>query len=306
MRQIPIEGISFHDRRSPMMSRRCLLSLLGGGVMLPFRGMMARAKSDAVSLSTAKLQLGGDWGGSASADAAAVIECMRTACLAGVALISDHQPERLRVDDKAGSNPSVWLHTDDPTMAWITVIVGTRDWCNLSYQFGHELGHVLCNSWEADAKPRTPCQWVEEALVEAFSLYGLGRMAENWKRSPPFPNNASYAESIRSYRDTLLTHYRTVAQEQGMAAGFGSWFADRKAFLDEHGGLDAAAAAVSIMFGLLEEDPVARADMGALNRWPGRSGIPLPDYLDRWEESCAQLGAPGRLPGRIRQLLASR
>ena len=63
-------------------------------------------------------------------------------------------------------------------MAWIIVDVGTRDWCNLAYQFGHELGHVVANSWARDAKPGGPCQWLEEALVEAFSFRGLGRLVK--------------------------------------------------------------------------------------------------------------------------------
>ena len=280
------------------------MSLLGTGALLPLKTAVARANCQCVTLLTANLELGGDWGGSASTDAAAVIESMRAACLAGVALLSDHQPEKLRVDDQSGSNPSVWLHTEFPTTAWIVVIVGTRDWCNLAYQFGHELGHVLCNSWEPDAKPRNPCQWIEEALVEAFSLRGLARMADDWVRSPPFPNDTTYAGSIRSYRETILASYRSAAQDQGIAAGFGAWFKAHEAFLDQHGGVDAARGAVSTMLGLLQGDAAMIADMGALNRWPARSGVPLPDYLDLWEKSCAELGAPGRLPVRVRDLLA--
>ena len=63
--------------------------------------MCAELASRGVTLLTAPLELGGTWGGSAPGDAAAVIERMRTACLAGVTLVSDHQPEKLRVDDHA-------------------------------------------------------------------------------------------------------------------------------------------------------------------------------------------------------------
>ena len=147
-------------------------------MLVPLKAAWARGMSPGVTLLSAPLELGGAWGGSRTSDAATVIKRMRAACLAGVDLLSDRQPEKLRVDDRAGSNPAVWLHAEFPTTAWITVIVGTRDWCNLAYQFGHELGHVFCNSWELDAKPRNPCQWIEEALVEAFSLRGLAVMAD--------------------------------------------------------------------------------------------------------------------------------
>ena len=57
------------------------------------------------------------------------------------------------------------------------------------------------------------------------------------------------------------------------------------------------------MLGLLEGDTATIADMGALNRWSGRSGVPLPDYFDLWEKSCAELHAPGRLPVLLRKLI---
>jgi hypothetical protein len=40
---------------------------------------------------------------------------MRAACLKGVTLLSDHQPKKLRVEDRSGSNPSIWLHSENPT-----------------------------------------------------------------------------------------------------------------------------------------------------------------------------------------------
>jgi hypothetical protein len=31
--------------------------------------------------------------------------------------------------------------------------------------------------------------------------------------------------------------------------------------------------------------------LGALNRWPGRSSVPIDDYLRLWQASCAELQA---------------
>ena len=45
----------------------------------------------------------------------------------------------------------------------------------------------MANSWQPHAKPRLPCQWLEEALVESFSLRGLGRLAKSWKRDRRSP-----------------------------------------------------------------------------------------------------------------------
>src|SRR5439155_21981130 len=85
-------------------------------------------------------------------------------------LVSDRQPTRLRVDEHTSGPPAAWLHPDGSTMAWIIVDIGERAWAQLAYQFGHELGHVTANSWQPHAKPAAPCQWLEEAMVEAFTL----------------------------------------------------------------------------------------------------------------------------------------
>ncbi len=285
------------------MRRRRFLFLLGAGMLMPLKTVLGRANCTGVTLLNAPLELGGTWGESVPSDAAAVIGRMRSACLAGLALLSDRQPEKLRVDDHSGTLPSIWLHTEDPATGWIIVIVGTGDWCKLAYQFGHELGHVFCNSWQPDAKPRNPCQWIEEALVEAFSLRGLGLLADDWAHAPPFPNDAAYAGSIRDYRDTMIASYRTAAREQDATAGLSSWFKKHEATLHVDGGIKAAGGAVSTMLDLLQSDAAMIADMGALNRWPGRSGVPVHDYLNLWERSCAELNAPGRLPVRLRNLL---
>ncbi len=50
----------------------------------------------------------------------------------------------------------------------------------------------MANSWQPHAKPKPPCQWIEEALVEAFSLRGLGRLAQSWKQNPPFAGDSAF------------------------------------------------------------------------------------------------------------------
>jgi hypothetical protein len=259
-----------------------------------------------MTLLNAPLQLAGPWRGSPVGDATAVVARMRAACLSDVALLSDHQPSRLRVDDHSEGPPAIWLHSEFPTTAWMIVDVGPLDWCNLCYQFGHELGHVVCNSWQPDAAPRNPCQWIEEALVEAFSLRGLGRLADAWEQNPPFPHDNAYAGAIRNYRDTILGASQKVAHEQGMGAGFGAWFGARAAYLATHGAVNDARGAVGTMFRLYAADPPAVADLGALNRWEGRSGVPAAEYLRLWQESCAALGTPGRLPMQIAALFAGK
>ena len=101
---------------------------------------------------------------------------------------------------------------DNPTAAWIVVDVGTRAWSQLAYQFGHELGHVMCNSWMWKVETPPPSRWLEECLAEAFAIRGLARLADGWEHNPPFPNDSRYAQALREYRRALMEKYRKAAR----------------------------------------------------------------------------------------------
>ncbi|MER8855364.1 hypothetical protein NKH94_27905 [Mesorhizobium australicum] len=255
------------------------------------------------SLLSAPIELTGDWGHMLPRSADQVVERMRHACLDGVRLVSDRQPTRLRVDEHTSGPPSVWLHFDGTSMAWIIVDIGDRDWSKLAYQFGHELGHVTCNSWQVDAKPAPPCQWLEEAMVEAFSLRGLGRLANGWKETPPFADDNAFGGAIAEYRHNIIQGYTALADSQGLTGDAAAWFAGHRSEI-EIPGLNPFAQAMSVtILAEYEHAPDCVEALGALNRWPGRTGIPIAEYLKRWEASCAELQASPRLPVRMRELL---
>jgi hypothetical protein len=75
-----------------------------------------------------------------------VLSRARQPCLAGLKLVSDRQPAKILVDNHTDGAPAIWLHDDPADTAWIIVDVSPLDWSKLAYQFGHELGPVLCNS----------------------------------------------------------------------------------------------------------------------------------------------------------------
>jgi hypothetical protein len=286
----------------PKIGRRSVLQqggvvLLGGHQLIG--ETLAQTTGPQVTLLSAPLELAGNWGESPPGDAAAVISRMRQVSLMGVKLVSDQQPERLRVDEHSSGPPAIWLHEDPPKTAWIIVDIGALDWCKLAYQFGHELGHVLCNSWGPNAGPRPPTQWLEEALVEAFSIRGLGLLAASWEQNPPFAGDAGFAVPIRQYRANLVEGYQ---KQQSPDTDFAAWFAASRTGL-ERGLPKPEGPAVLAVLPELERDKTGMADLGAVNRWPARTGVPVEEYLSLWEKSCNEVGAPGRLPVRLRNLL---
>ncbi len=255
------------------------------------------------TLHSAPIELAGDWGHMLPRSAELVVERMRHACVDGVRLLSDRQPARLRVDEHRSGQPAIWLHPDDSNLAWIIVDIGERDWSKLAYQFGHELGHVTANSWQADARPAPPCQWLEEAMVEAFSLRGLGLLAKNWKADPPFAGDNAFGDAIAEYRENIIKQYRALADSQGLTRNAATWFAGHRSEI-EIPGLNPFAQAMSLII-LAEYDqaPTSVEALGALNRWRGRSALPATQYFERWKESCVELGASLQLPIHLSELL---
>lgn len=260
----------------------------------------ALASEPARSLLTIPLELGGVWKSSPADAVLRVLSRVREVSLEGLRLLSDRQPDKLYVDDHPSGSPAVWLHSDHTNTAWIIVDIGPADWSKLSYQFGHELGHVLCNSWAAASKPGPPCQWLEEAMVEAFSIRGLGRLAASWERNPPFAGNAAFGAALRDYRENLIKNYGG-AGEQMSDAEIASWFRASRSALESRA--FAEGPFIVRVVGELERDNACVEDLGALNRWPLRSGVPLEDYLTLWSKSCTEIHAQGHLPERLRSLL---
>jgi hypothetical protein len=261
------------------------------------------AKPSNNTLMTVPVEIAGSWGRSLPQSARQVVLWMRAACLTGVRLRSDRQPADLRVEDHSSGPPAIWLHADPPRTAWIIVDIGERDWSKLAYQFGHELGHVLCNSWRADAQPQTPCQWVEESLVEAFSIRGLARLADDWQREPPFPGDNAFSSAIRNYRSVTLGSYQAAGGEPGKL-DLAEWFKANRGEAEKPGGLRVLLGpAIVAWVKEYEQDPGCVEDLGALNRWPERSGLPIADYLAKWRSSCQELKLSGRLPARVKDLL---
>jgi hypothetical protein len=287
------------------MHRRAFLTSAGASAMLPAHTARAQSRAQIPrTLDTGPMELIGDWADTPKEAALAVVWRMRYVSLRGVALLSDRQPRALRVERRMSGPPMIWLHPDNQPIGWIVVDVSPANWAQLAYEFGHELGHVLCNSWEPDGHAHTPCQWIEEALVEAFSLHNLGGLIESWARFPPFPGSENYAPAVRRWRDRVLANYEREAAQHGAGLGPGAWFRGRREALDAAMGAPGPASeAVPMIVTEMNAASAAIEALGALNRWPERISLPLEEWLAAWLRSCAELGASPDLPRWIEQRL---
>ncbi len=101
-------------------------------------------------------------------------------------------------------------------VVWLNVV--DRRWAQFSYQFGHELNHVLSINRKNST---TPNQWFEESVGEAAAIFALSKMADSWHIDPPYPNWQSYSVSLRTYaQDRLVENHRKLPAGQT----FVRWF----------------------------------------------------------------------------------
>ena len=179
-------------------------------------------------------------------------------------------------------------------------------WSRLAYQFGHELGHVVCNSWMCKVQSPPPSRWLEECLVEAFSIRGIGRLADAHESDPPFNDDREYGRMLRNYYRYPIEKYQS-AEGPDLVEDPTGWLRANRPLLDAATGSNVhAGSAILTALKEMDADKGCAEDLGALNRWPERSGVPLEDYLRLWRASCAQIKAPGRLPARLREIFGLR
>jgi len=139
-------------------------------------------------------------------------------------------------------------------------------------------------------------------MVEAFSIRGLGRLAESWLRDPPFPDDSAYGGALQTYRDRLIERYSRGADGKSIA-DTAAWFTANRPALDRARGLgERQGLAIIAILGELERDLDCVADMGAVNRWPALSAVAIERYIQLWRSSCAEIGLPGRLPLRLSEV----
>jgi len=138
--------------------------------------------------------------------------------------------------------------------------------------------------------------------VEAFSLRGLKQLANTWKRDPPFSNDNHFSDEIIKYRRNILRRYARLAEKQGLRPDSAKWLVDHRDEMEAGGLIPFGQAASLIILNEFESAPNCIEALGALNRWPGRSSLPLEEYLRQWEASCLELQATPHLPNRLREL----
>ncbi len=211
-----------------------------------------------------------DWGDASPEDIEAV-------CRSVAGELVKYFPRRkldpIVIDKSRSSGPGVIFGTNSQGERRVNLDVKDRRWAQFAYQFGHEMGHILCNYREA----KNPNLWFEEALCETASLFSLRRMAQTWKTRPPYSNWKSYAGALDSYVDNYV---RVVAKLD--RDGLPQWLAKNEAALRKIDRPKIHAIAAHILLPLLEENPAHWEALDWLNQFDAGKELTFAEYLADW------------------------
>ena len=151
-----------------------------------------------------------------------------------------------------------------------------RRWAQYAFQFAHEFCHILCR-YTAKEKAN---KWFEESVCETASLFALRRMAEVWRRRPPYPNWRSYAPHLREYAEDRLRRARLPA-----GTTLAEWYRAHADYLREHPcDRDKNLVVAGALLPLFEEAPDRWAAVEHLNDAAGPEPRPFVRYLADWRD----------------------
>lgn len=222
-----------------------------------------------------------------ASDVHEVLSATRAVLLHALTLRSDRAPAVIVVGMSSRDYPMTHHRPAERGEAYVTLAAHGAYWAQIAYQFGHELAHVLSNSWAAGAARGLPVRWVEELIAEAMALHGLMQLATAWRERPLF-RNSSYAASIDEYRAQAI---RAACGDPGAYyREHAAAFAAAKHLIPEHKPL------VAWLTARFDADRTLIEDVAARNRWPAERDVDVMAHLEAWRISCAEVGCPGALP----------
>lgn len=160
-------------------------------------------------------------------------------------------------------------------------------WDQFTYQFSHELCHILSNHAHRDIAAQGVArvnQWFEEAVCETVSLLSLGWVASSWEQSPPYPNWREYASAFQKYSARLLSReHRRLAPGLTLA----DWFRENQADLRGNPYLrDKNELVASALLEVFRRNPEHLGAVGYLNEDLAATSASFPEYLASWYRCC--------------------
>ena len=217
---------------------------------------------------------GDNWGTGQHSDINAVLT-------SAAAQITRHLREDVEATIDVGhwekNHPETRRGAGGPTNYTIWLSAKDRLWAKYSYQFGHELCHLLASYEQRFEKPN---QWFEETICEMAALFTVRSMGVTWKNNPPYPNWATYAKALSEYADDQAEN---VAGQTPDDESWEEWLRrhEENSRADPYERVGNRIIALR-MLPLFENDPEG---WNAIRRLPASEGR-IGEFLAQWKEAA--------------------
>lgn len=159
------------------------------------------------------------------------------------------------------------------------------NWSQYTFQFAHELCHVLSNfdhKAHADSgKVAANNQWFEESLCETASLFTLRRLAVVWQTNPPTRNWSGYGEVFNAYAERLITEpHRHLPAGNSLRDWYG---ANRMALSASPYLREKNELVATHLLPIFEAHPELWQSIAFLNPAKDSAGKPFAQYVADWQ-----------------------
>jgi hypothetical protein len=218
------------------------------------------------------------WGDAALRDIQALLDNVRDNFLSEVTKVPAGKIHVKRRDD----GPMIAYRDEKRGPYVILLDVEGRLWARFSYQFAHELCHLLMGYEEltGDGDKPHPFGWLHEALCEVASLYTMRRMAKTWETAAPWTD---YRHHLRSYVQNMLD---ASARQLPPDVSLAEWYRVNSSVLRTKADLrELNAVAASRLLPLFEDDP---SGWRTIARMPATRTDDLAAYLREWQRQVPE------------------
>ncbi len=162
----------------------------------------------------------------------------------------------------------------------VKLATGGTLWAQYSFQFAHEMGHILC-SYNSDEHRN---KWFEESICELASLFALRQMTEVWAVKPPYPNWKAYAPHLKEYAQERI---RKAALPAGTTLA--KWYEDNAPVLASNAvDRDRNTTVAATLLPLFEASPEKWEAVTWLNGEKFTKLHTFQDYLEAWRRNCPE------------------
>ncbi len=162
----------------------------------------------------------------------------------------------------------------------IKLNTGKTYWAQYSFQFAHEMCHVLC-----DCKPQeNPNHWFEESLCEMASIFVMRKMAVTWKTDPPYPHWKDYSKALDAYATDRIALGKVPGGKT-----FVQWLAENESDMRLNSTDRARNNVVAgVLLPLFEAEPAMWEAVTYLNTEKLNKLYSLKQYLEAWRRNSEE------------------